>query len=197
MRCALVLVLAMAGAAHAQAPGMTPPQPPPSDVMAKQWAVALELAAESISPDGGANVGFGVAELAGRYRLRPEIELGPSLVLGGGDNGVMSTWALYADIRYRMFAERAWNMLLLGSIGAVAVYGKTSPDIEHRARPSLRSGVGVERRFGMFAIEADLKVFLVGQNSDVPLDPVGSTPNTLAHDSLTGISLGAAATFYF
>lgn len=197
MRRALVLVVAMAGTAHAQAPGMTAPQPPLPSVMDKRWDVAADLAIESVSPDGGAGVNFAVFELAGRFRMRPEFELGMSLDLGSGDAGDMATWGVYGDIRYHLPADNPWHLVLLGSIGAVAVYGKSAPDVEHRPRGSLRTGVGVERRFGRFALEADLKVFLVNGNNDVALDPVGNNPNTLAHDSLTGISFGIGARVYF
>jgi hypothetical protein len=197
MRRALVLVLAMAGTAHAQAPGMTAPQPQPPSVMEKRWAVAADLALESVSPDGGSGVPFGVFETAGRFRIRPEFEVGLSLDLGSGDGGDMATWALYADIRYRVPAEHPWNLVLLGSLGAIALYGKTAPDVERKPRGTLRTGIGVERRFGMFAVEADLKIFLVGQNNDVPLDPVANNPNLVAHDSLTGVSIGGGARFYF
>ncbi|MGE5185408.1 MAG: hypothetical protein ACM31C_25265 [Acidobacteriota bacterium] len=198
MRLALVLVAAMTAVAHAQAPGQVAPEPA-SLVMARPWSVSLSLAAMSAKPhvDGVNAVGLGAFELAGAYRLRPSIQLGLSLAGGGGENNTLSTGALWANVRYRFMAEQPWNVLALGSLGVASVYGKDAPDVERKARGAIRIGGGVEHRWQSWAIEADLVVFAIAQNDQVPPPPAPTTEYDVARFGLTGIALSFGGTFYW
>jgi hypothetical protein len=201
MRRALLLVVAMAGSAYAQAPGMVPPQAPPpaSGVMDRRWAIAFALGLESVTPhhDTAQNASLGVLQLSGRVRVRPDIELALTLGAGGGENDTLTTGGLYFDFRYRFMAEQPWNVLALAGFGVATVAGKNAPDADHKGRGSLRIGAGIERRFDTWALEADLKLFGIGENSSVaPVYPE-TQPYQVARYGLSGAVFDIGASFYF
>ena len=101
-----------------------------------------------------------------RFRITPPIEVALAL-LAGGSKGDLSTGGLFADVRYRFFAENVWNFYALAGIGLVSAGSKNGSDAEKKGRGSLRLGVGGERRFGHFAVFAELCAIGVGQNKDV------------------------------
>ena len=137
---ALAVVLAIAGAAHAQAPGesapqpvMQPPPPPPPTVMQRRWAIAASLGSETLQAkaDGAPKVPFAVIEVALRLRVAPAFELGLSFTGGGAEKGDMSMGGLYLEGRYRflttgdpalfrLLGER-FLQLPLGDVEAVSV----------------------------------------------------------------------------
>ncbi len=197
MRLALVLFAAMTAVAHAQAPGQVAPEPA-SVVMERPWSIALSLAAMSAKPhDIQHSVGLGAFELAGAYRLRPSIQLGLSLAGGGGENNTLSTGALWANFRYRFMAEQPWNVLALASVGVASVYGNNAPDVDRKGRGALRIGGGVEHRWQAWALEADLVVFAIAQNTAVPDQVTPTTEYDVARYGLTGVALSLGGTFYW
>ena len=195
MRSVLVVAV-LATTAHAQAPGQVAPQPP--GVMLDRWAIDVALGDESATPkvDGATRTGFGLLELSGRFRIRADIEV--ALTLGGSSHDNVSTGGLYADFRYRFLAARPWTVIALAGIGAESIGDKDGTDAEKKARGSLRLGAGVERRFGHFALEADLRLFAIAENKDVVMtSQVIDNAYELARYGVSGASLTLGATNYF
>jgi len=206
VRTSLLIIVALAGSARAQAPGQTSPQPaaasstPPSaGVMASRWAVDLALGGYSLRPKGASETtGFGVLGLAGRFRLRPTMELALGLALGGGNrDGVdLSMGALYAEFRYRFRAEQPWNVFVLGGLGVGSVARKSGSDTERKGRGMLRLGGGVERRFGSFALEGTLSAIAIGEDKDVPATDAPDIGYAFARYGVSGLALMLGATAY-
>ena len=196
MRAALLVVI-LAGTAHAQAPGQVQPLEQPS-VMDRRWAVSLSLGTLGLEPDreDAKTVSFGMLELAGHFRIRPFIDVGLSIYGGGAGEGDLSAAGLYIDARYRFLAERPWNVWALLSIGVTSVAAEDQSDEAKQGRGSLRLGAGVERRFGAWGIHAELRLIAVGENTD--FEPTEITPNNeMAKSKLNGGSLTIGGSFYF
>ena len=195
----IVVVMLMARVVYAQAPGEVGSQPPAPGVMTKRWAIGAALGSESLTAkvDGAPHVGFGVVELAGRFRIRRDLEVALSFVGGGAMKGELTTGGLYVDARYRFRAEQPWNVFALAGLGVVSVARKDGSDVEKKGRGSLHLGGGVERRFGAFALAAELKLVAIGKHAAVP--PV--EPPTLSYEmaryAVSGASLTLGATYYF
>ena len=189
----IVLVLAMTAVASAQAPGQIAPQP--EGVMARRWSVAFSFGGESLtaSDAGAKGVGFGVIELAGRYRIRPAIEL--ALDLNAGGNQGISTAGLYAEFRYRFMAERPWNPYALFDLGIASAADKTGTDTEKKGRGSFRIGGGIERRIGNFGVEATLRLIGIAENRGIT--SVQTRGQELARYGDSGAELSIGGSFYF
>jgi hypothetical protein len=190
---AVVLVLAMTTVASAQAPGQVAPQS--EGVMARRWSVAASLGGESLTAktDGAQAVGFGTLELAGRFRLRPSIEFGLDLNLGG--NQGISTGGFYLEFRYRFLAERPWNPYALFDLGVASAADKTGTDTEKKGRGSFRIGGGIERRIGNFGIEATLRLTGIAENTKVLT--VQTRGQQLARFGDSGAQLVIGGSYYF
>lgn len=159
--------------AHAQAPGQAQLQPtesaPPS-VMDRRWAVSAGIGWESLEAkvDDGSKVTFGMLELAGRFRVRPAIELGLGLVAGGAEGGELTTGGLFLDLRYRFFAERPWNFYVGFGLGVQSVGNKDGTEEERKGRGALRFvPIGIERRWTMFAAFFEARVIGIAENKEL------------------------------
>lgn len=199
MRAVLVVVM-VAGTAHAQAPGEVQPLPAPAQpsVMDRRWSVGLSFGALGLGPDrdGADDVSFGMVELAARFRIRSFVDVGLSLHGGGAAEGDLTAAGIYLDGRYRFRAERPWNLWALLSLGVASVAAEDQTDEAKRGRGSLRIGVGVERRFRLWALHAELRLVHVGENKD--FEPTAITPNDeMAKSKLNGGSLTIGGSFYF
>jgi hypothetical protein len=192
MRALLVLV-AFTAVAQAQAPGEVAPAGP--SVMARRWAVNVSLGAESLTAkiDGADPVGFGALEVAGRFRLRPAIEL--ALAFSAAGNQGIGTAGFFLEGRYRFLAERPWNPFASVSLGVASVADKTGNDTEKKGRGALRIGGGIERRIGNFAIEATLRLVGIGENKDVMT--VVTAGQRLSRYGVSGGELVIGGSFYF
>ncbi len=203
--CSLAPLLA-ASAAHAQAPGAVAPEPyyspapepAPANpcsyssvpVMAHRWAIGLSIGSMGLSPDDapeGAETRFRIGELAIRYRYshRVEFELGLSggrEVLESGEDGDLAAGSVTLGLRYRFRPERRWGWWIMGGIGGAVVARHESTDEEREGaqRPLGMLGIGVERRFRRFALQAEVRGFGLGPRSDatedVPVSGGGSGP---------------------
>ena len=196
---ALCVVVLIAGIAHAQAPGQTPQQAAAPSVMDDRWAVALGLATEGLKPrtPGAQNVQFAGLELGGRFRYRPAIEFALSLVLLGS-KGDIGSGGLWADFRYRFYAERPWNPFALVGLGVQSAAGKNDGDTATKGRGALRLGGGIERRFGSFAAFAELKLVSIAHNPDVVEPATGiSNQYLLERYGDGGLELSLGGTYYF
>jgi hypothetical protein len=203
MKSRSLLVLAgMCSVAVAQPgvedPAPAPPPPPPS-VMAKRWAIGLALGADVLVPDTTSTqkLSFGTLELAGRFRIKPAMELALALHGGGAMKGEVSAAGLYLDFRYRFMAEQPLNVYVLGGLGVLAVANENAPEAEKQGRGTLRIGSGVERRFNWFALSAEMRIVGVGENADVTEAMPPTLANQLARYSLSGFSVALGASLYF
>lgn len=189
------MVLAMAGIAHAQAPGEIAPTAAPQ---VDRWAIAGSLLVEPLKPQtaGAVGQGFAVLELSGRYRLRPEVELALALDLGGADNRY-TLGALYVDARYRFRPFAAWDWHLVGGIGAASVAAKDAVDNDKKLRGSIRFGAGGDRRFGRFALQAELELVGVTSNDDAGLLHGTGEDYWIARYGLAGVAVSAGASYAF
>lgn len=179
---------------YAQPPGYAqPPQyapaPAPSGpcggapavpVMANRWAIGLSFGGMGVAPDGapeGSEAQFRVAEIAVRYRLSRRIELalamhGGRQVLEDDTEGDLATGTVMLALRYRFLPEHRWNWFLTGGLGGTVVASHTSDAAARDAaqRPLGMLGVGVERRFRRFALQAELRMVGLGQRNDATGD---------------------------
>jgi hypothetical protein len=189
---ALVVLIALSAVAHAQAPGEVPPAP---TVMDNRWAVNVSLGGESLTAktDGAKPVGFGGLEVAGRFRIRPSIEI--ALAFAAAGNQGIGTAGFYAEFRYRFLAERPWNPFACGSLGVASVSDKNASDPEKKGRGSLRLGGGIERRIGNFGIEATLRLIGIGENTAVMT--VQTRGQELARYGVSGGELVVGGSYYF
>lgn len=206
-RATLLVALALAAAsplpAFAQAPGavpvqMQPASPPAPTVMSRRWAVSAGIGWESLTAktDGGDKITFGTLELAGRFRIRREVEVALALVGGGAADNV-STAGLYLDLRYRFMAEKPWNVYGVLGLGVASVAGKGADDDEKKGRGSLRLGFGVERRFTSLALFGEARAAWVAENKAI--ENLSDQPAwyQFAKFPLGGGHVLFGATFYF
>lgn len=204
---ALALVAASALPAAAQAPGqavpvqmqpVSQPEPLAPTVMSRRWAVSAGIGWESFTAktDGGDKITFGTLELAGRFRIRREVEVALSLVVGGAADNV-STAGLYIDLRYRFRAEKAWNVYGALGLGVASAAGKGADDDEKKGRGSLRLGFGVERRFTSLALFGEVRPVWVAENKAI--ENLSDQPAwyQFAKFPLGGGHVLFGATFYF
>jgi hypothetical protein len=214
------------------APMAPPPlyvvQPPPREsVMANRWAVGLSIGHLSLSPQGStdpsAKTDFGVGELSLRFRATLHLEL--ELALGGGQQqnpdgtpGDLEAHTGMLAARYRFCAECPWNWWLMAGLGAASIvqHGATDQEVSDAQRPLAAVGIGIERRFRHFALNAELSAISLGapKNADtiqpvlpppapssststqVPTMPPPPSPSGMT-DKLSGGQLTIGASFYF
>jgi len=207
---ALSLAPLFAGSlAHAQAPGEEVPQPaaPAPDspcaapcggcsraesVMANRWSVGLSLGSMSLAPEGQPDnkTDFGVGELALRFRATLHLELEVSA--GGGreqlaDNqqGDREVNVAALSARYRFRPEAAWNWFVMGGIGGASVtrHDATKQERDDATHPLGMLGIGIERRFRHFALQAEARAIGIGdkdRNDAMVESPLPTKPGAPA-----------------
>lgn len=226
------------GTAFAQAPGEMPMAPPPSapayapsagnpcsyaavTPMAHRFAIGLSIGGFVLAPDGapeGTEARFRGGELAIRYRASRRLEL--ELALAGGrqvleddTDGDLAAGSVALALRYRLRPERRWGIFLMGGIGGavVAPHESTEAEREGATRPFAMLGVGVERRFRRFALQAELRVIGMGPRQDAmeqtpiaddgaggrPLPRLPEMADTTHAEELTGGMFTLGASYYF
>jgi len=167
-------------------------------VMANRWGLTVGLGAQALKSSdtaGADDVGFATYELGGRFRIIPSIEVALSLAAGANRDDSYS--GLWADFRYRFMAERPWNIYAYFGLGAGSAGAKDGSDAERHGRGALRLGGGVERRFDVFALSAELRVLGFAANDQSPPVAPPTTRYELSHDSIAGLGLVLGATYYF
>jgi hypothetical protein len=191
--------------------------------MATRLAVGLSIGQFSVAPKAApdAKSEFGIGQLSLRYRATYHLEL--ELALGGGQEKLMDGSAGDREVqmaalglRYRFAAAQNWNWWLMGAVGAVSIASKNADDIDRKnaQRPMGELGIGLERRFNHFALQAELRATGTGQTQAdrqmvgvTTVDPNGMKvttppPNptgtpTSSTDQLSGGMFTIGASYYF
>ena len=181
-----LLVSATAGA---QAPGEVAPGPlePVApiaipcetcvDPYAHRISVGLSIGGLGVSPDdaaeGTAETQFRIGELAVRYRATRRLEL--ELALSGGRQmladdleGDLAMGSVTLGLRYRFMPEQRWSWWLLAGLGGTVIAPQVSSEDERDAatRGLGFLGIGLERRFGQLALQAEVRFLGIGERED-------------------------------
>lgn len=209
--------------AFAQAPGEELPAPAPvaqpapvvvvrpAPVLASRWSVGISMGALGVAPQASPDdkTNFAVGELQVRYRATRHLEL--QLAAGGGQqkledgtDGDLEISTFTASVRYRFNPHQRWNWYLSGGLGALAIAKTDATDQQRQdaTRPVAEFGVGLERRFRHFALNAELSAFAVGE-SKAEMDASTSArtasepPAMAAKDELSGGRFQIGASYYF
>jgi hypothetical protein len=143
----------------------------PESVMDRRWAIGLSLSTMSLSPDGAPDdrTAFAIGELALRFRATHHLEL--ELTVGGGrertandQDGDLQVSAAMLAARIRFRPEAAWNWFVMAGVGgaSVTLHDATDPERSDATRPMAMLGIGVERRFRHFALQAEARAIGIG-----------------------------------
>jgi len=225
----IVASLFVAGTAYAQAPGevqvqVVPVAPvavvvaPPVEVpvMANRWSVGLSLGGMGLASDAApdAKTNFSIGELAVRFRATPHLEI--EVAFGGGrqhDDGMdgdLEVNTAAVALRYRFMPHSRWNWYLLAGLGAASVTSHEASDQERSdsTRGMFEFGVGIERRFAHFALDAEFRGIALGETKadqqTTPVDgtvmgasPASTVAPTMSTDKMSGGQFTIGASYYF
>jgi Outer membrane protein beta-barrel domain len=207
--CAVAICIASSSAsaqtppAPAPAPTSAPATPPapvpvapsaPTSVMANRWALNVGLGVQSLKA-GDDNIGFLTYELGARFRIIRPLEV--ALSIAAGANRADSYGGVWLDVRYNFLAERAWNVYATIGLGLASAAEKNADDNDGHTRGSFRLGAGVERRFDVFSLSAELRVLTMSSNPNADSVEVNSPDSELASQSSAGLGLVIGSTYYF
>ncbi len=206
---ALTALMSMTTLAAAQAPGATEPapppaatggqQPPPRSVMRSRWAITFGVVWEALKVEAEPmpKTAMTMFDLSAHYRIRRPFELGLAVLAGGANAGDLDTARMYIDGRWRFLAEKPWNVYARFGIGVAAVANDQASKQERAGRGSIHLGAGVERRWGWFALSAELRLVGIGENPDAPAPPTLSPAYQFARNKVSGGAFSIASNFYF
>jgi hypothetical protein len=203
--------------AAAPAPIAPPPAivcgTPRDSVMANRWAIGFSVGSMGLAPEGAPddNTQFAVGELALRFRATPRFEL--EFSVGGGrervgdEEGDLEVGTAAIAARFRFRPEAAWNWFVMAGLGGAAVtrFDATDEEREAAMKPLGMLGIGIERRFRHFALQAEARAIGIGdekRDEDMPRsDTVGDmklvrTPIATEENSAGG-SLTLGMSYYF
>lgn len=207
------------------APGSAPAAPAPvlvdtglvspcltrrSSVMENRWSLGLSVGSLGLRQEhmNDSRTDFVVGELALRFRATRELEL--ELTAGGGqepdshdrDSDLRVNTVMLAA-RYHFLPEAQWNWFLTGGVGVAAISREHATDDERKdaAQALGMIGVGVERRFEHFALQAELRGIGLARrdddHSDAALMTTSVSPTTTTVPAQSGASLTAGLSYYF
>jgi hypothetical protein len=144
-----LVLLFLVGTAHADELSI------PS-VMDKRWSASTGYGPGIVSDDDGET-------LAGTFELTLRFRIVPQLQINAGLSGVFvkdhAFGGLYADVHYRMLAERPWNPYVYGGLGYGGAFDDDSSGL------LMRVGAGLERRLHSWAFAGDLNVASLADRS--------------------------------
>jgi hypothetical protein len=229
----ITLVTLATGSARAQAPGASYAQPPGEapvapiapvapvaavDPMAHRFAIGVGLGGFAVAPEDapeGSETEFKIAELALRFRATRRLELfvaftGGRQVLEDDQEGPLATDMVTLGARVRFRPEQAWNWFVLAGFGSTLIADRDTPE---ELRGDLRRGhamlgVGVERRWRHFAVQAELRGIGIAPHDDEAMATPPPRPTTMpipeneppidsGADKLSGGQLTIGASYYF
>jgi len=226
----------MEGAGPGAQPVMVAPATPPPygacgaaaapiHVMANRWAVGFSIGSMTVQPKDSTSSAdqtqFGVGELALRFRLTPHLEIegavgGGRQQLPDGSQGDLQTKTALLSLRYRFMPGHHWNWWLMGGLGDVQIaqHDASDQEFQNTQRPVGALGIGIERRFHNFALQAELRGMGIGPikqqaeptaaSTTPPVDPTtgmpvppSRNPPTTTADQMSGGQLTIGASYYF
>lgn len=216
------LVLAST-AAHAQAPGdyddgsggfappsMAPevaPAPPPPPPRVRRWSVGVGLGQTALAPHSApdSETEFAVGQLAVRVLATRHLEVelaftGGSEQLEDGSDGSLELSQAVLALRWRFNPQRRWNWWLMAGMGTLAVTHEGASDEARDAahQSTLQFGVGLERRWRRFALQAELRAVGVAPNEEAmeytPRPGSMATPDV---GGKKGAQFALTANYYF
>lgn len=204
--------LFVASLAHADGPDQAPTSLVAESVMANRWSLGLSLGSMGLMPHHthDAQTDFVTAELALRFRATRHLEL--AVASDGGQEsshhaGYQQFNSVLLSARYRFLPEATWNWFVTGGFGVAAVAGHDATDQQRQdaVQPIGMLGVGVERRFENFALQAELRGIGLGKHTSTTTDaPAMTTAAAMATMSTTttvpaqsGGSLTVGLSYYF
>lgn len=218
----LVLAIAplfAAATAHAQAPGEMPPSAPPTAapgapggiaVMENRWAVGLAFGGMGLAPEDApdAKTNFGIGQLSLRFRATYHLELelamaGGRQQLDNGQDGDLAVGSGTLGVRYRFLAAERWNWWLMAGLGGttVARHDATKQERDAASRGHGVIGLGIERRFAQFALQAEVRAIKIGDKTadamKMPVDGTVAAPAPAGTGPQSGASLTIGASYYF
>jgi hypothetical protein len=176
-----------------------------------------------VAPEGaaeGTEAEFRITELAVRYRATRRLELevamsGGRQVLADDVEGDLATGSVTLALRYRFRPEQRWNWFVVGGFGGTIVASHKSTELERddATRPLGLLGIGIERRFRRFALQAELRAVGLGPRADAtgdapvadgggggpsrPLPRLPASAATVYADELSGGAATIGASYYF
>ena len=227
--------LALPATANAQAPGETYYAQPPSettpapapvvvattgrDPLAQRWAIGLQFGGMGIAPDDAMeDTEFATAELNVRFRATRRLEIllaftgGRQMIedaYGDQQEGDLALDMLTLGARFNFRPASRWNWYLMAGIGSTLIAHYETPEEvrDELRRPHGMFGIGIERRWTHFALQAELRGISVGEPEDgdevMPVRPDGSrepAPDVdfaTTNDELGGGQFTFGASFYF
>lgn len=220
----IALLLVLSSTAYAQAPGeveiappgMTPEVAPTPTVEApRRWSVGLGIGFVDLAPHSApeATTQFDVGQLAVRYRATRHLEVELALAGGGevldtGEAGYRSLSQAVLGLRWRFRPEQRWNWWVMAGMGSLAVTRDqaTQSEQENASQSTLQFGLGLERRWTQFALQAELRAVGVAPNDDAPMTTPPALPGGMdawsrsLHDPREGKAGGQfsiSANYYF
>lgn len=151
-------------------------------VMQNRWAVGLSFGSLGIAPrdqpDNPSKFAIGGLSLRFRATLHLEIEAsfaGGKEKLADGTDGTRQVDTSTLGLRYRFAAERPWNWWVMAGIGSLSItqQGATDQERQDARKPMGQLGIGIERRFRHFAINAELRSIGIGPDQNQPQTLMG------------------------
>jgi hypothetical protein len=181
-------------------------------VMDNRWAIGLSVGGMGLAQDhSDTTTGFSVGELALRFRVTRHLELEVSA--GGGrertaDNqdGDLEVSEAALAARWRFNPEGRWNLFAMGGIGGASIVRHDASDQERNdaTQPLVMAGVGIERRFRHFALQADARLISIGTRDDhmdvverASTDQPTPGVSTMSDKKLGGGSVSIGLNYYF
>ena len=218
--------------AHAQAPGETYYAQPPSETapvapvvvapshrnpMAHRWAIGLQIGGMGISQeDAPEDTSFATGEINVRFRATRRLEIFLAFTGGrqqidtadGEDReGDLAMDQVTLGARFNFRPAHRWNWYLMAGIGSTLIAHHETPEEvrDDLRRPHGMFGIGLERRWTHFALQAELRGISVGEHEDgamtlpadgAPRDP-GGADFAMSNEELGGGQFTLGASFYF
>jgi hypothetical protein len=179
-------------------------------VMANRWSLSLSVGSMSLAPKDSPDdqTAFALGELALRFRATPHLEL--ELAVGGGRERTADdqegdrevTTAAFA-LRYRFRPEAAWNWFAMVGVGGASVtrHDASKQERDDAMQPMGMLGVGIERRFRHFALQAELRAVGLGKHEDdAKSDAMAeamTVTTTSANTERSGGAFSVGLSYYF
>lgn len=190
---------------------------PRQPVMANRWALGLSVGSMSLAPESAPDrqTSFAIGELALRFRATRHLEL--ELSAGGGrertaddQDGDLAVGTVTLAARYRFRPEAAWNWFVMGGLGgaSIARHDATDEQRNNATQPLGMLGIGLERRFHHFALQAEARAVGLGKRDDhrtMDVRPLAETARVTtivpspapSDEARSGGSLSIGVSYYF